>query len=570
MIAAVYAMVSIVWITISDIAVDAIGYPKASQLQTIKGASFVLLTATLLYLLVRRLVRQLQEAERRRTSSERLFRTLIETAGEGVCLTDSHDRITFVNPQLASMLGFEADELFGTPIADIVSQHDLSRVRENLGGSRRRGSGQFDVRLIGKRSERWTLISAAPNFDPEGHYLGAFLMVLDISERKRLEEELRHSQTLDAVGRFAGGIAHDFNNLLGVILGYASLLQGSLPSKEEIHRSAEQITDASNRAATLIRQLLAFSRKQAVTSELIDVNSAVRNLAQVLPRIMGEDIELVVSSADEPAMIRIGTGQIEQIVLNLSANARDAMPSGGRLELASYSADGQNLGEVGKSCSGPSVKMRISDSGTGISPEIKSRIFEPFFTTKPVGRGTGLGLSTVYGVVHQNGGQIEVDSTPGKGTTFTISFPEADIPKTEQSLPEISIATEVRGTGTILLVEDEAALRALTRLILESNGYEVLEAANAAEALRTSRSYPDDIHLLLTDMVMPGASGAELAIQLRSERASLKIAIMSGYVEPVELAKIPGTCVIEKPVIPSALLLRLRSIMQGQAQVPAS
>src|SRR4051794_1410076 len=310
-IAAIYSVVSVAWIAFSDRVVESMGIGETSGLQTVKGTLFVLVTAVLLYLTIRKLVRQVQRTEKLRTDSDPLFKTLMETAGEGVCLTDSDDRIVFVNQQMGAMVGFEPHQLAGKPLANIVSLADCSRIGATLGEIRRGESNQCDLRLLTRsKSEVWTLVSAAPNFDDEGRYQGAFLMVLDISERKRLEEELRHSQTLDAVGRFAGGIAHDFNNLLGVIMGYASLLQKSLKGSNGSRNAIDEILNASHRAAGLIRQLLAFSRKQALVTEIVDVNDAMRKLSQVLPRFIGEDIELVVSCSSKAAKVRVGAGQI--------------------------------------------------------------------------------------------------------------------------------------------------------------------------------------------------------------------------------------------------------------------
>jgi two-component system, cell cycle sensor histidine kinase and response regulator CckA len=559
-IAALYSVVAVAWIAFSDRVVESVGIGHTARLQTLKGTVFVLVTAVLLYLTISKLIRQVQRTEKLRTDSERLFKTLIETAGEGVCLTDADDRIVFVNRQMAALVGFGPTQLIGKPLADIISPADRSRCGEKLVEIRRGESNQCDCRLLSEtKAEVWALVSAAPNFDEEGHYQGAFLMVLDISERKRLEEELRHSQTLDAVGRFAGGIAHDFNNLLGVIMGYASLLQKKTTLENGSRNATDEILNASHRAAGLIRQLLAFSRKQALVTEIVDVNDAMRKLSQVLPRLIGEDIELVVSSSSKPAKVKVGAGQVEQIVLNLAANARDAMPNGGRLTLAT------TLGPAHAASPEKYVTLCVSDNGSGMPPEIKSRIFEPFFTTKPVGRGTGLGLSTVYGIVHQNGGRIEVDSSPGKGTSFVIAFPEVDEHTKEQQVGRVSVPLNLGGSETILLVEDEVGLRTLTKLILESQGYKVLESASADAALQISRSYPGDIQLLLTDMVMPGRSGAELATQVQAERASTKIAFMSGYAESALLGKIPGAAFIEKPVTPESLLLQLRSVLHCDA-----
>ena len=561
-IALAYAIVSMLWIAASDAILERLGVVHIALVQTLKGAFFVAVTGCLLYLMVNRLVRRAQRVEKLREESDRLYRALIESTTEGVCRIGSDDRITFHNRQFATMLGY--DSAVGMPMEHVVPPAARPLIRQKLAERRQGKPDRYDINLLTSDGrEMPAMVSASPLFDENGKYVASFAVVIDISERKRLEEELRHSQKLDAVGRFAGGIAHDFNNLLGVIIGYASLLEKSLPRNSQGRNSAAEILNASNRATVLIRQLLAFSRKEVAVPELLDLCATVKDFSSVLPRVIGEDIKLVVSCAAQPLPVRVGTGHIEQIMMNLAANARDAMPNGGILRVeTSQSAVEEKTAAAHSAKPGWYARLRVADSGTGIDANIKNRIFEPFFTTKPAGHGTGLGLSTVYGIVRQNGGFIEVESELGVGTAFDIYFPvlDSDVPAAEPR--QEAAPGDVSGSETVLLVEDESGLRTLTKMILESHGYTVLEAGNADEALNISRT-SGCIDLLLTDMVMPGLSGAELADLVRRERPSTKIAFMSGYAEPAQLQTVPSSYVIEKPVTPENLLIRLRTILNG-------
>lgn len=354
----------------------------------------------------------------------------------------------------------------------------------------------------------------------------------DISERHILEQQLRQAQKMEAVGRLAGGVAHDFNNLLMVIKGHTELLMSALPPADKMSRKIAQIDRAADRAAALTKQLLAFSRMQVLQPRVMNLNAIVDDMGKLLPRLIGEDVELGIRTAPDLGTIRVDASQMEQMIMNLAVNARDAMPKGGRLILETSNADL----DAAYNSTHPIVKpgryvlLAVSDTGTGMDAETQAHIFEPFFTTKEPGKGTGLGLATVYGVVKQSGGFIWVYSELGKGTSFKIYFPRVDQPE-DKAIVQMPFAETPRGTGTILLAEDEQDVREVAREFLESGGYKVIEAHNGAEALRLANEHKDSIDLLVTDMVMPGMTGRELAQRLQHQHSGLGVIYMSGYTE---------------------------------------
>jgi two-component system cell cycle sensor histidine kinase/response regulator CckA len=359
-------------------------------------------------------------------------------------------------------------------------------------------------------------------------------MSLDITDRKQLEEQLRQAQKMEAVGRLAGGIAHDFNNLLMVIQGYGDLLVERLPAGDPLHRNAEQIQMAAQRASSLTRQLLAFSRKQILAPKILNIQSVVADMEKILRRLIGEDIQLETSSVADLGLVKADRSQIEQVILNLAVNARDAMPQGGRLtiETANVELDASYSHPPAVLSPGKYVMLAVTDNGVGMDAETQAHVFEPFFTTKEKGKGTGLGLATVYGVVKQSGGYVWVYSEPGRGTSFKIYLPrieEAAVPSGRDSKNDVR-APE-RGSETILLVEDEKGVRELAREYLATSGYTVLEAENGHTALELAAMHAGPIHLLLTDVVMPGISGRELAERVAHIRPGIKTIYMSGYTD---------------------------------------
>ena len=373
-----------------------------------------------------------------------------------------------------------------------------------------------------------------PLRDSDGQVSGAICMSLDITDRKQLEEQLRQAQKMEAVGRLAGGIAHDFNNLLMVIQGYSDLLVERLPDGDPLRRNAEQIQMASQRASSLTRQLLAFSRKQMLAPKILNVQSVVAEMEKILRRLIGEDVQLETSSAPDLGLMKADRSQIEQVILNLAVNARDAMPQGGRLtiETANVELDASYSHPPAVLSPGRYVMLAVTDNGCGMDAETQAHVFEPFFTTKEKGKGTGLGLATVYGVVKQSGGYVWVYSEPGRGTSFKIYLPrieETAVPAGRDGKGEMQIPE--RGSETILLVEDEKGVRELAREYLASSGYTVIEAEDGHTALELAAMHVGPIHLLLTDVVMPGISGRELAERVSQIRPGIKIIYMSGYTD---------------------------------------
>jgi nitrogen-specific signal transduction histidine kinase/ActR/RegA family two-component response regulator len=389
----------------------------------------------------------------------------------------------------------------------------------------------------------------------------------DITERKLLEDQLRQAQKMEAIGQLAGGVAHDFNNAIGVIVGYSALLKDGLSSNETLNRYADEIDKAGHRAASLTRQLLAFSRKQVIQPTVVDLNALVGETEKMLRRLIGEDIELVLVRMPGLGRTRLDVGQVDQILMNLAVNARDAMTNGGKLviELSNAELDETNLARRSYAKPGSYVMLSVSDTGCGMDKETQNHIFEPFFTTKGPGQGTGLGLSTVYGIVKQSEGYIWVYSEPGKGTTFKIYFPR--IEAAAEPIKRVDTSEIPRGSETILVVEDDEAMRALTRTCLESGGYSVLDVSNGEAAIRAVTENGGAIHLMVTDVIMPGISGRHLAESVLLVGPKMKILYISGYT--ADLIARQGilekqVALLEKPFTKGALLRKVREILDGE------
>jgi PAS domain S-box-containing protein len=388
----------------------------------------------------------------------------------------------------------------------------------------------------------------------------------------RSEEELRQAQKMEAIGRLAGGIAHDFNNLLSIILSYSAMLMDALGSDEALRSDAEQIAIAGQRARDLTRQLLAFSRRQMMRPEVLDLRDVVRGIEPMLRRVLGEDIELSISLERHTALVKADPGQIQQILMNLVVNARDAMPEGGklRIETSDVVLDEEQVRPYvgGSARPGPHVCITVSDTGVGLDEDTRVRIFEPFFTTKPRGKGTGLGLSTVLGIVQQSGGHVTVESIPDEGSTFRVYLPRTTEARVAPAPARGERAAQPsRGSETILLVEDEGQLRVLARDILRGAGYQVFDAPNAAEAIKASQRHGGPIHLLVTDVVMPHIGGRELARRLATERPGMRVLYMSGYTEDgiVESGTLdPNVAFLPKPITPDTLLSKVRETLDAR------
>jgi signal transduction histidine kinase/ActR/RegA family two-component response regulator len=396
----------------------------------------------------------------------------------------------------------------------------------------------------------------------------------DITERKFLEKQLRQTQKMEAVGQLSGGIAHDFNNLLGVIIGYSEILEQRLPQNDPLHKECGQIKKAGQSAASLTRQLLAFSRQQVLEPKVLDLNAIVLQVEKMLQRLIGEDIDLTATLGPALGCIKADQSQIEQVIMNLAVNARDAMPQGGKLmiETANVDLDEDYARRHQPQKPGAYVLLTIADTGIGMDAETQSRIFEPFFTTKELGKGTGLGLSTVYGIVRQSGGHIWVYSEPGQGTAFKIYLPRTG-QAVQMEKPTPGLAGSWRGTETILLVEDEDALRELTRHILEADGYAVLEADRPDKAIEVAVGHSGPIHLMLTDMVMPGMNGRVLAANLAPARPEMKVIYMSGYTGYTGFAhpglSDSGVTFLAKPFTRDGLLRKLHEVLELERKLQA-
>ena len=479
-------------------------------------------------------LRTAQEDLRR---SEANFRSLVTNAPYGICRSDSTGKILDVNPAFLETLGYtNAEELVGQHVYGLYADSnqwfelaDLLRVSAPFRGLtaewKRKNNSTTVVRVSGR---------SVTNGD-EGERVFE-LFAEDVTERRALEQQLRQSQKMEAVGRLAGGIAHDFNNLLMVISGYSEFLLERMGADPQLRGPAQEIASASERATSLTRQLLAFSRKQMLAPRIVNLNDVAGENLKMLTRMIGEDIDLVLIPEDHLWSVRADAGQIEQVIMNLAVNARDAMPSGGKLtlETANVTLDEGYARHHAPLLPGDYVMVAISDTGAGMDAETQSHIFEPFFTTKGT-KGTGLGLSTVYGIVKQSGGYIWVQSEVGKGTTFKIYLPR--VASAGEMAAQVAVAGEAQkvepGTETILLVEDEVNLRYLARQYLEKQGYKVIEAADGAVAMQIAVAHEGVIHLLLTDVIMPGMNGRELAQRISEIRPNVKVLYMSGYTENV-------------------------------------
>jgi two-component system cell cycle sensor histidine kinase/response regulator CckA len=443
---------------------------------------------------------------------------------------------------------------------------DRERTRNNLEAVMRPGSdgwysGEFRAIGIGDEVERRITAWGRVFFDDRGLAARFVGITLDVSEPRRLEEEFRQAQKLESVGRLAGGVAHDFNNILTVIIGYAQMILGDMPLLHPLRGPIDEIYKAADRAAELTRQLLAFSRHHVSETKIINLNDLLSDLKKMLGRLIGEDIQLTLSLCKEAVLLRADPGRLEQVIMNLAVNARDAMPGGGKLNIATspFVVDVRFARIHPSLPSGPYVMLSVNDSGVGMSADLQSHIFEPFFTTKEKGKGTGLGLSTVYGIVTQCGGAIWVNSEPGKGSTFTMLFPavagETPSVRSESAEPIPS------GKETILVAEDDSMVRKFIAGTLVRYGYLVLESSNGRAALELAGRHPGPIHLLVTDAIMPEMGGGELSEHFRSVRPGVPVLCMSGYSDrDLPQVEVPGGY-IQKPFTPAALLTRVRELL---------
>jgi len=498
------------------------------------------------------------------------YREIFDNAVVGVFQSSPEGRYLTVNPALAKMLGYDSPQELIESITDIGRQVYVDPDYRNVLKERAKRNGMvtnLECQVYRKDgSKAWFSVNLRAILQ-NGQIVRYEGTNEDITQRKLLEDQLRQSQKMEAVGLLAGGIAHDFNNALGVITGYSDLLQSSLSPQSPSHRHAEEIAKAGRRAAALTRQLLAFSRKQVIQPVVLDLNLATHELERMLRRLLGEHIEIAFQRDFALGLVKMDPGQVEQVLMNLCVNARDAMPDGGKLciQTANVELDETYAKQTGFVLPGSYVMLSVSDTGAGIERETQRRIFEPFFTTKEPGKGTGLGLSTVYGIAKQNGGYIIVYSEVGKGSTFRLYLPRLGVDAklhAEALLPEVVAV----GIETVMVVEDEKALRILARTCLESNGYTVLDASDAATALRLAENDGQRIDLLLSDVVMPGMGGRDLANRMQVIHPNIKVLFMSGYTNDLidrHHVLEPGTEFLEKPFTLHALLSRVGKVLRG-------
>jgi two-component system cell cycle sensor histidine kinase/response regulator CckA len=514
--------------------------------------------------------------ERRRAEdalgkSESMFRLLFAHNPLPTWVFDSETlRFLQVNDAAVSQYGYSYEEFEGMNVADICHAADYAHFRDSI----RQLRGQPRYKTVSKylRKDGRIIEAEIIAHQLESNGRAVHLVVAqDVGERHYLEEQLRQAQKMEAVGRLAGGVAHDFNNLLMVIKGHTELLMNVLPPSHQAARKIEQIDRAADRATSLTRQLLAFSRMQVLQPRVMHLNTVVEDMGRLIPRLIGEDVELVLRLAPDLGAIRADASQMEQIIMNLAVNSRDAMPHGGRLVIETANTELDRAYSTARPVVAPGayVLLAVSDTGIGMDQETQARIFEPFFTTKEQGKGTGLGLSTVYGVVKQSGGFIWVYSEVGKGTSFKIYLPRVDQP-IENAGAKQPLVEAPRGTETVLLAEDEQDVRELAREFLESGGYTVLEATDGQDALRVAAARSGRIDLLVTDMVMPGMSGQHLAAQLQQQHPGLAVIYMSGYSEHGATGAVhraSNARLLTKPFSRSAILRAVRESL-GPSSVP--
>jgi len=542
---------------------DGSDFPIEIMLSPLESAEGILVTAAIRDISVRK------EAEKHLAQMESRYRGLLEAAPDAMVVVNQNGEIVLLNVQAEKHFGYRRDELVGQKVKNIIPEGFAERLIADGTRSAAEALAQqigMGIELYGRRKDGSDFpieIMLSPLESAEGILVTA--AIRDITDRKHLEQMLRQAQKMEAVGQLAGGVAHDFNNLLGVILGYADLLLEQPALNDSQRKDIGEIQKAGVRAALLTRQLLAFSRKQVLQPTVLDLNTVVARAEKLLHRLIGENIELLVVLNPALGRVKADSGQLEQIIMNLAVNARDAMPEGGKLtiETSNVEIDEQYAAQHHSALTGPHVMLAVTDTGCGMDAKTKTHIFEPFFTTKKFGKGTGLGLATVYGIVKQSGGWIWVYSEPGFGTTFKIYLPCVGS-AIEIVLPSDKVDTVAGRSQTILIVEDDAALLQVTHRSLDEVGYVILAARSPAEAILISESHPGPIHLMVTDVIMPGMSGDKLASYLSALRPEMKVLYVSGYTDDtiVHLGVLePGLAFLQKPFSPRTLARKVSDVL---------
>ncbi len=524
---------------------------------------------------------QIHQIRRLLIEREEMFRLITENAEDLISVINKDGHRLYNSPAYKRIFGYSDEELQNVPIMNQVHPDDHATILAARKKTFTKGaSAPVEYRFRRKDGE-WRILES--NGSPVRNHRGVIEKVVvvsrDITERKKAEEllrqreeQLRQAHKMEAVGRLSGGIAHDFNNLLAVIIGYSEAMEIRLPQLDPLRKSTEEIRKAAERAAALTHQLLAFSRQQVLQPKVLDLNAVVVDMGKMLRRLIGVDIELTTNLSPQLGLVKADQSQLEQVLVNLVVNARDAMPNGGKLIIKTYNL---HVDEVLATSlpflhPGPHILLSVTDTGVGMDETTQRHIFEPFFTTKETGKGTGLGLATVYGVVQQSGGVVGVESEPGNGATFKIFLPRAEGPSAEPD-SELAGTIHATGTGTILLVEDEESLLRLTAEVLTQHGYTVLPAHDGIEAVEIARSFNNSIHLLLTDVVMPRLSGSALAQYMSHLRPGIRILFMTGRAEPGTVSDgtlLAETEPLQKPFTHNALLRQVRRVLDA-APVPA-
>ncbi|HEX4633868.1 MAG TPA: response regulator [Gemmatimonadales bacterium] len=509
-----------------------------------------------------------RQAEREAREREAYFQSLIEHAMDIIAVLDPEGAIRYASPSVSRVLGVAPEEIVGRSILDLVHPEDAENTLRVFaeGLATKTGGRLLEFRLRCRDGSYRALEAIGRYLQDDPIVRGVVINARDVTERRSLELQLLQAQKMEAVGRLAGGVAHDFNNVLTGILGYAGLLLEGLPTLSPLRPDIEEIKKAADRAAGLTRQLLAFSRRQTLEMRVLDLTTLVADMDKLLRRILGEDIDVVTTLAPGLGPVRADASQLEQVLVNLAVNSRDAMPEGGKLTIETRDVELDNSYVRGHAPVEPGryVMLAVTDTGTGMSAETVSHVFEPFFTTKEAGKGTGLGLATVYGIVKQCGGYVWCYSEPGQGTTFKVYLPRVDAPVDPAPT---RTARPAQGWETILLVEDEAPLRKLARRVLERYGYTVLEAGTADEAAGLAGAHPGPIHLLLTDVVLPGVSGRRLADDLLLRRSETRALFMSGYTEDAIVHRgvlAANTAFLHKPFTAEGLVQKVRSVLDAR------
>jgi two-component system, cell cycle sensor histidine kinase and response regulator CckA len=510
---------------------------------------------------------QLSRFRKQLAEKEELFRLISENAADMIAVVDINGQRLYNSPSYQKLLGYSQEELGKTSAFEQIHGDDRAAVLDAANEARRSGMGRTVEYRIRHKDGRWLTLESTASVvrNRDGEVEKLVIVNRDITERKKLEEQLHRSQKLEAIGRLSGGVAHDFNNLLGLIIGYSEALQERIPTDDPYREAVDEIQNAGKRAAALTQQLLAFSRKQVLEPRILNLNNIITDLEKMLRRLVGENITIDLLLAADTGMVKADRSQIEQVILNLVVNARDAMPEGGKvtIETGKWALDRSTVLRHPYVIPGPYAMLKVTDTGCGMDAELQSHIFEPFFTTKEKGKGTGLGLATAYGVIKQSGGYIWVDSEVGKGTTFRIYLPEVNA--APEAIPEPKPANKLSADRrTILVVEDEPSLRKLTKKTLSEAGHKVFEAADASQALELSRKTGESIDLLLTDVIMPGMSGKKLADVLVAERPGITVLYMSGYTDgelATQGALKEGTAILRKPFTRDELLRQVESAL---------